>query len=366
MVAAVVTGCDDGYLDPITAKDPGPDQAAPVVTVTSPTASVFAPYPATSTDVTITFEATDDIELNTVVLKLDGTTLNTYSGFKDYRRTVNSYLYEDLEAGEHTLEIVASDVSGKTTTSTFNFEVTVEYQARDGEIFYMPFEDSPLDLVSDGVGTTTGNISYVAGKSGKAIRFDGEAKSYMLFPSDAVAAVESMTLSVWVRPIFLDADADGGVDGIQGLVNMANTGRFWGNINFFLENGSNPTDGADMRIQITSGTSETWITNVNDQPIFGAWSHHVITYDAATSQFKYYINGQVATTAAAAWTGPIAFEDVGPLVFGTVHFQTDPSLTSATGSQTWAGYLNGDLDEVRIFNRALTEQEVAALYAELN
>jgi hypothetical protein len=49
------------------------------------------------------------------------------------------------------------------------------------------------------------------------------------------------------------------------------------------------------------------------------------------------------------------------MIFGTVQFQTVPSQTSATGSQPWASYLTGQLDEVRIYNKALTDAEVNAL-----
>jgi hypothetical protein len=48
-------------------------------------------------------------------------------------------------------------------------------------------------------------------------------------------------------------------------------------------------------------------------------------------------------------------------VLGCVQFQTNPSLTSATGSQDWASYLTGSMDELRIYNAALTPAEVNAL-----
>ena len=49
------------------------------------------------------------------------------------------------------------------------------------------------------------------------------------------------------------------------------------------------------------------------------------------------------------------------MVFGTVQFQTTPSLTTSTGKQDWASYLVGQLDEVRIYNKALTADEISAL-----
>ena len=49
------------------------------------------------------------------------------------------------------------------------------------------------------------------------------------------------------------------------------------------------------------------------------------------------------------------------MVFGTVQFQTKPSLTSASAGEPWASYLTGLLDEVRIYNVALKDAEVDAL-----
>jgi hypothetical protein len=49
------------------------------------------------------------------------------------------------------------------------------------------------------------------------------------------------------------------------------------------------------------------------------------------------------------------------MVFGTVQFMTTPSLTTTHGAEPWASFLTGQLDEVRVYNKALTEAEVQAL-----
>ena len=82
-------------------------------------------------------------------------------------------------------------------------------------------------------------------------------------------------------------------------------------------------------------------------------------------QFKYYINGTLKLTKAAGWTDALSFQKPGPLVFGTVQFQTNPSLTTNTGAQDWASYLTGELDEVRLFNRALSAADVQKIYDDI-
>lgn len=59
-------------------------------------------------------------------------------------------------------------------------------------------------------------------------------------------------------------------------------------------------------------------------------------------------------------------QESGPLVFGAVHFMTNPSSTSGTGSQPWASYLTGEFDEVRIFDRAISAEVVEEIYDEEN
>ncbi|HLP50638.1 MAG TPA: immunoglobulin domain-containing protein [Chitinophagales bacterium] len=69
------------------------------------------------------------------------------------------------------------------------------------------------------------------------------------------------------------------------------------------------------------------------------WYHAVCTYDGAT--VKIYINGALVLSTAA--TGNIA-NNTAPLRFGA--------------DQSGANTLNGFMDEIRIYNRALTESEI--------
>ncbi|MGZ3836170.1 MAG: LamG domain-containing protein, partial [Mucilaginibacter sp.] len=59
---------------------------------------------------------------------------------------------------------------------------------------------------------------------------------------------------------------------------------------------------------------------------------------------------------------PLDWSKAAKMVFGTLQFQTTPSLTTATGSQGWASYVNGQMDQVRVYNKVLSVSEVSALY----
>lgn len=216
---------------------------------------------------------------------------------------------------------------------------------------FWAFNGSLIDSVSNDVGENTGT-TFSAGFKDKGLQ--GADKSYVLFtPGNAITGMNSFTIACWVNSPL-------NANGIVGLVNLANTTGFWGNIDMFFENGST-LDAAKFRAHITNGTKDTWVAKDGLPNIFNKWAHFALSYDAASETFKLYVNGSKQVTQIQTGFGPINFTNSGKMVFGTVQFQTTPSLTSGSGSQPWASYLAGQLDEVRIYNKALTDAEVNAL-----
>ncbi len=223
--------------------------------------------------------------------------------------------------------------------------------AAANRIAYFAFDGSLVDSVSGTAGTNTGT-SFVKGFKGQALQ--GANQGYVLFtPTAAITSMKSFTITYWVNsPV--------NSNGIVGLVNLAHTSNFWGNIDMFFENGSTAT-AAKFRAHIQNGATDAWIAKDGIPNVFNNWTNMALSYNADVSTFKFYVNGSPIHTQVNAGFGPINFTNIGKMVFGAVHFQTSPSQTSATGSQPWASYLTGQLDEVRIYNKALTDAEVSAL-----
>lgn len=227
-------------------------------------------------------------------------------------------------------------------------------------IGYWSFDGSLVDSVS-GTAATNAGTSFTGGFKGQALNLSASGKSYATAtPSNAVKSLSSFTISFWVNPTFVDTDNDTKIDGIIGFVNLARTNDFWGNIDWFVENGSSAS-AAIIKAHVVGGTKDTWLTLNNVTNLFGKWSNHSLTYDAGSSTLTYYINGSPVSSATAGWTGPIEFPSPGPLVFGTTQFQTTPSNGTAGGSQPWASYLTGQIDEVRMYNKALSASDLQAL-----
>ncbi len=215
---------------------------------------------------------------------------------------------------------------------------------------YWNFDGTLKDNVS-GTSAVGTNISFTKGIKGQAMQ--GAIGGYAIAtPSEAVKTIGSYTISWWTNSPL-------NTNGIVGMVNFSDTQGFWGNLNTFFENGGNP-DKMRFKAIFASGGS-TFDFGV--QEVVGrwnAWNHFALTYDGI-DKFTIYINGTVAASGTRPGLGPIKFTNFGHIVFGTVHFMTSPSLTSGSTNQDWASYLTGQLDEVRIYNEALTATEVSAL-----
>lgn len=234
-------------------------------------------------------------------------------------------------------------VNGYTSTAEIGAGSLVGYWAFDG---------SYMDSVSNTNGTGV-NTSFTGGFKGQALQ--GATNGYVLSePGNALKGLQSFTITEWIK-------TPPPSNGIIGVFSLARTTTFWGNIEIFFENGSTNSNGK-VRVHVGKDGNDYTYAVDGVSNLFDAWVNLAVTYDAATSTFRLFVNGtQVNSGSAGVLSGPLNFTDVGNLVFGTVQFQTTPSQTSATGSQPWASYLTGQMDEVRVYSKPLSAPELQAL-----
>ncbi|SFV32253.1 LamG domain-containing protein [Thermoflavifilum thermophilum] len=219
-------------------------------------------------------------------------------------------------------------------------------------VAYWSFNGSLVDSISGTAGTGT-NVAFANGVKGQALKI-GSSNSYVVFPGTSrLASLQSFTLTMWVN-------AQQNTTGTGGILSLSDTTNFWGNLDVFFENGSTSNYGL-LKIHVYNNGTDAWLGNYQINNLWGVWTNIAISYDAASSTFKVFVNGNKMATQTVNNYGAIHFVDAGPLVFGTSQFNTTPSLTSATGSQPWASFLNGLLDEVRVYDQALSESDINAL-----
>jgi len=218
-------------------------------------------------------------------------------------------------------------------------------------VAYWAFDGSLIDSVSNTVGVNTGT-SFAPAVKGNGLQ--GVLNGYVVSNTPAaVQNLKSFTLTLWEKMPLNDK-------GIIGLVDVSNSNSFWGNMTVFFENGGTAASG-NLKFHLNNAGTDNWLGNYAMTSPWDKWNQIALSYDQGTSTYKVYVNGAKIATQVIANNGPLVFQNASKMVFGTVHFQTTPSLTTATGKQDWASYLVGQLDEVRIYNKALTDTEISSL-----
>lgn len=343
----IASGCDDDNIDPISKVEPGPDQTAPTVNIAFPLEGTQIRSEEEVTSVKINFEAKDDIELATVVVKLDDAEIASFKDFKDYRQFTQEYQYNDLKAGNHVLTVVATDLAGKSTTQTVNFVKTAPYKAiYPGEVFYMPFEGDFKEQISKKEATKVGEPLFADGKIGKA--YAGATDAYLTYPTDSLKKTKQVSAVFWMKinatpnraGILIASPVDPEPE-TAGTQNLRTSG-----FRFFRE-----ASGANQIFKLNVGIGnekESWNDGGTVNPALGEWVHFAFTVSETAS--TVYINGVKARESVMEtpidWTGIdlLTIMSGVPRFTGWDHF-SDLSL----------------LDELRFFNKALTLEEVTTL-----
>ena len=144
----------------------------------------------------------------------------------------------------------------------------------------------------------------------------------------------SYTKATWVYPTVSNQTTNNGHIISANRTTKPGTGHF-----MFCPNGRNVGAG-----HTTIGSITNNVTDPNEL-IMNTWTHFVVTYDNPTTTFTMYRDGSnVATTSNAsfAWTGLVSSIGIG----------------STTSGNAFTGYL----DNVRLYNRVLSSNEVQTLY----
>jgi len=200
------------------------------------------------------------------------------------------------------------------------FEVTTEDWALDDGGGATAADSSG----NSNTGTLFNGPAWAAGQANGALSFDGVDDHVSIPNSPSLSPTNAMTLAAWVntRDVAATQQIIGKYSGTLGgpyFLRVQNPGAIR-----FRAGGVN----------LTSGTVLTANT----------WYYVAGTYDG--SQLRLYVNGTLRASVAAS--GAMA----------------DNGLNVNIGSLTnGGGYFKGLLDEVRLYGRALTAQEVLALYA---
>ena len=339
--------CKDGYIDDITQVAPEPDESAPEVTIDFPLEGTQIQVPELVTSINIQFEVTDDIEIGSISVSMDGSEIASFTDFKDYRRAVLEYLYDNVTNGPHTLTITAIDLDGKTTTESVEFEKTPPYiPIYDGEILYLPFDGDYMDLVNFITPTVVGNPGF-AGESVQGLNaYAGATDSYLSFPTNGLQENEFSAV-FWMKINAVPDRAGILVMGPPDPNNPTAMNNRTSGFRFFRENAAGMQR---FKLNVGNGTADSWFDGgaaADVDPTTNEWVHFAFTISG--TEAVVYIDGQVVSQGAFSgvdWTDC----DVFSIMSGVPRFTGWNHLSDLSF-----------MDELRLFEKALTQSEIQTI-----
>jgi PKD repeat protein len=244
----------------------------------------------------------------------DGTTSTSANPTKAYQT-----------AGNYTARLTVSD--GVLSTGATPLPISVVAPG-SGLVAAYGFEEGNGTMTSDSSGngndgTLVGGTTWATGKYGNALSFNGTDAYVSINNSPSLGGTSALTVEAWVYPVSAAANwrpiAFKAFDASQ--------------ISYVLQ-GVTPQSVAAFFVSPSSTnlvSSSALAVNV--------WSHLAGTYDGAT--MRMYVNGMEVSNRTQS---------------GALNLSSQP-LTIG-GSALYSAYWQGLIDDVRIYNRAITPSEI--------
>lgn len=299
------------------------DTTPPAVTLTAP-----ADGSTLSGVATISANASDDVAVAGVQFLVNGNPVGAEDVEAPYS---TSWDTRTVPNGSYTIAASARDAAGNAAT-TAAVSVTVNNAVATGLVGAYAFNEGTGTIAGDssgaGNGGTLSNAAWTAsGVFGSALSFNGSNAWVSIADAASLDLTTSMTLEAWVRPSAITSDWR------TIVLKERPSGLAYA---LYAADGASRPPAGYVSINGTDAAAVAPTTLPLD-----TWTHVAMTYNGAT--LRLYVNGQLAGSRAIA--GPAAVS-AGPLRIG--------------GNAVWGEWFSGSIDEVRIYNRALSQAEIQA------
>ncbi len=197
----------------------------------------------------------------------------------------------------------------------------------DGLISYWNFNENTGSLVNDLQGSNNGTFSgadWSIGINGTALNFNGDGgKVTIPYHQTLDLTNNNLSISLWIKKEHAQDDGAFIYHRVKYVVRIDK----WGKLTFAIYN----PEWSDISI------------NWNDRIIDTDWHHIVTTYDG--SMIKIYLDGNLMASEETSGNLHAASSDI------------------YIGNQATTNDFEGTIDEVKIYNTALTIEEINQIYA---
>jgi hypothetical protein len=231
--------------------------------------------------------------------------------------------------------------------------------------FYAAFDGSSVDSTRAVYGSNK-NVSYVEGVNGKAVSMP--ANGYVVFPTaNEFKQSTSFTIAFWMKK---NGPNPAGT-GTSFAFGVSTQTDIWTRQDIFLlfEDAGNPSsmDSAAAKFYLNDQWFEFVKTATADKRLpkllNNQWHHLAFTFDASTSMLTTFIDGAAYTNLPAGFGrftnngGKVNLTKIGGVVVGGPgHFAAGKTPDG------WMGNFNGQIDQFRLYNKALTAAEINQLF----
>lgn len=192
-----------------------------------------------------------------------------------------------------------------------------------------------------------------SGIEGGSLLFDGNSTYITYNKQDLAVEGTSLTVSVWVAPRTFEWDdpnaVDNGTELLTGLVSQFSKSSKKGFVLGYERHG---------RLTFQIGTGEDWISLWSDEGqglSKCAWNQVTATLDGEAGTMCLYLNGQLLASREVPQGTAIAAANTGLLI------------GRSSEAEHWAAsFINvhsGLMDELKLYSRALTAEEISKAYA---
>jgi uncharacterized repeat protein (TIGR01451 family) len=222
----------------------------------------------------------------------------------------------------------ANNSASKTTTVTPTSCTTIP----SGAVAWYRAENNGVDSIGPNFATANGGATYATGEVAQAFSLNGTT-AYVSAPDNASLHPASLTAEGWFKII-----------GTTGIRMLASKSLGTGVENSFLV--FIAADGT-MGAGVGDGTSTDMLAS-STAPTTGVWHHFAYVYDSVGTAQALYLDGAQIN---AATTSKVIAYDTNPLLIGA---QSDNSTLNS--------FFSGGIDELTIYNRALTPTEIQTVF----
>ncbi|MFZ6014030.1 MAG: LamG-like jellyroll fold domain-containing protein [Bacteroidota bacterium] len=243
-------------------------------------------------------------------------------------------------------------------------------------VAHWTFDDGNNERISNTAPSNTfGTVGSTTGKIGKALQL---TKGVLVYPSianiNSPNSLNNFTVSMWVNVKGNKKTADEGFTAFFSLTPSGVT-DIWGDIVAAAETGrhlpssdtlelknllnTHPVGGGNSlqdNIALKNGDKGAYFMGAN------RWAHYVMRWDGTTHQFHIFADAQdVGGYTDRGSTGVLIMATPVKPVFGSLA-SSDIGFTGAPAQQSWNPWATASIDDVRIYNTALTNAEITALF----